>query len=137
MIATFQAKRSGLLDAIKLKRRRSLESIKEESSFEALLQEAPLPLPVPRLFYVDATPEALVHALETGWPSAGAASSLTVNATITGLRFCFVAVLWPVDALEQMSPVDEVRTLLAAYSACLTGAAALPGRITSYVAMGS
>ena len=75
VIATFEAKKSGLLDAIKLKRRRSLESTKEESSLEALLQEAPLPLPVPRLLYADATPEALAHALATGWPSAGVLSA--------------------------------------------------------------
>ena len=50
-IATFEAKKSGLLDAIKLKRRRSLDSTKGESSLEVLVQEAPLPLPVPRLLY--------------------------------------------------------------------------------------
>jgi putative DNA primase/helicase len=74
-LATFEAKKSGLLDAIKLKRRRSLDSTKEESSLEALLQEAPSPLAVPRLLYADATPEALAHALATGWPSAGVLSA--------------------------------------------------------------
>ncbi len=73
--ATFEAKKSGLLDAIKLKRRRSLESTKEESSLEALMQEAPSPLPVQRLLYADATPEALAHALATEWPSAGVLSA--------------------------------------------------------------
>lgn len=74
-LATFEAKKSGLLDAIKLKRRRSLDSTKEELSLEALLLEAPLPLAIPRLLYADATPEALAHALATGWPSAGVLSA--------------------------------------------------------------
>ena len=73
--ATLEAKKSGLLDAIKVKRRRSMESAKEESSLEALLQESPLPLAIPRLLYADATPEALAHALATGWPSAGVLSA--------------------------------------------------------------
>ena len=73
--ATFEAKKSGLLDAIKVRRRRSLDSTKEESSLEALLQEAPWPLAIPRLLYADATPEALAHALATGWPSAGVLSA--------------------------------------------------------------
>ncbi len=36
---------------------------------------------------------------------------MTVNATITGLRFFFEVTLRRVDALEQMSPVHEPRTL--------------------------
>ena len=36
---------------------------------------APTPVSVPRLLYADATPEALAHALATGWPSAAVLSA--------------------------------------------------------------
>jgi len=36
---------------------------------------APTPVSVPRLLYADATPEALPHALATGWPSAAVLSA--------------------------------------------------------------
>ena len=44
-------------------------------------------------------------------------SSITVNATITGLRFFFEVTLRRVDALEQMSPVHEPRILPVVLSA--------------------
>jgi putative DNA primase/helicase len=74
-LAAYDAKRSGLLDAIKLKRRREKATHSEEAALAALVKEAPTQLPVPRLLYADATPEALAHALATGWSSAGVLSA--------------------------------------------------------------
>lgn len=74
-MAAYEAKRSGLLDAIKLKRRREKATHSEEEALAALLKEAPTQLAVPRLLYADATPEALAHALATGWSSAGVLSA--------------------------------------------------------------
>lgn len=74
-LAAFEAKKAGVLDAIKAKRRRSQDTGKEEAELDALAREAPQPVVVPRLLYADATPEALSHALATGWPSAGVLSA--------------------------------------------------------------
>ena len=80
-IAAYEAKKSGILDAIKLKRRREKGTTSEEASLETLIREAPAQVPVPRLLYADATPEALAHALATGWPSAGVLSAEDFNGT--------------------------------------------------------
>ena len=40
-----------------------------------LVGHAPVSPLVPRLLYADATPEALAHALATGWPSGGVLSA--------------------------------------------------------------
>ncbi len=74
-LAAFDAKKAGVLDAIKTKRRRSQDTAKEEDELDALAHEAPQPVIVPRLLYADATPEALAHALATGWPTAGVLSA--------------------------------------------------------------
>jgi len=74
-LAAFEAKKAGVLDAIKARRRRSQDTAKEEGELDALAREAPPPIVVPRLRYTDATPEALAHALATGWPSAGVLSA--------------------------------------------------------------
>jgi putative DNA primase/helicase len=74
-LAGFEAKKAGVLDAIKTKRRRSQDTAKEEADLDALAREAPQQIVVPRLLYADATPEALVHALATGWPTAGVLSA--------------------------------------------------------------
>ena len=71
----FEAKKAGILDAIKHKRRRSQDTAKEESELDALARESPSPIAVPRLLYADATPEALAHALATGWPTGGVLSA--------------------------------------------------------------
>lgn len=51
----------------------------EPEPLTELLDAQPYPdeaLPrIPRLLYADATPEALAHALATGWPSGGALSA--------------------------------------------------------------
>ena len=74
-LAAFEAKKAGVLDAIKTKRRRSQDTAKEEAELDDLAREAPQPVVVPRLLYADATPEALAHALATNWPSAGVLSA--------------------------------------------------------------
>jgi putative DNA primase/helicase len=74
-LAAFEAKKAGVLDAIKTKRRRSQDTAKEEAELDALAREAPQQIVVPRLLYADATPEALAHALATGWPTAGVLSA--------------------------------------------------------------
>ncbi|MCZ4315638.1 DUF3987 domain-containing protein [Comamonadaceae bacterium G21597-S1] len=74
-LSAFEAKKAGILEAIKHKRRRSQDTAKEEDELDALAREAPRPIVVPRLLYADATPEALAHALATGWPSAGVLSA--------------------------------------------------------------
>lgn len=73
--AAFEAKKAGILDAIKHKRRRSQDTAKEEGELDALAREAPPAIAVPRLLYADATPEALAHALATGWPTGGVLSA--------------------------------------------------------------
>jgi len=73
--AVFEAKKAGILDAIKHKRRRTQATAAEEGELEALVGHAPVPALVPRLLYADATPEALAHALATGWPSGGVLSA--------------------------------------------------------------
>jgi putative DNA primase/helicase len=73
--AVFEAKKAGILDAIKHKRRRAQDTAGEESELDALMGDAPVPPLVPRLLYADATPEALAHALATGWPSGGVLSA--------------------------------------------------------------
>ncbi len=74
-VATAEAKRAGLLEAIKRKRRDMQETDKEEAALQELAGQASSPVKVPRLLYTDATPEALSHALATGWPSAAVLSA--------------------------------------------------------------
>jgi len=74
-LAAFEANKAGILDAIKHKRRRAQDTAKEEGELDALAREAPPPVVVPRLVYADATPEALAHALATGWPTGGVLSA--------------------------------------------------------------
>lgn len=73
--ATHEAKKAGILEAIKHRRRRGQDSSTEERELEGLARQAPTAPLVPRLLYADATPEALAHALATGWPSGGVLSA--------------------------------------------------------------
>ena len=74
-VASTEAKRAGLLEGIKRKRRDMQETTEEDAALEELAIHAPAPVTVPRLLYADATPEALSHALATGWPSAAVLSA--------------------------------------------------------------
>ncbi len=74
-VASAEAKRAGLLEAIKRKRRDMQETKEEDAALEEMAIHAPVPVAVPRLLYADATPEALSHALATGWPSAAVLSA--------------------------------------------------------------
>jgi integrase/recombinase XerD len=69
-------------------------------------------------------------------------SSVTLNATITGLRFFFEVTLRRADALEQMSPVHEPRKLPVVLSAAeveqiLAAAGSLKYRVALSVAYGA
>ena len=78
--AVFEAKKSGILEAIKHKRRRAQDTAGEERELEALVGDAPVPPLIPRLLYADATPEALAHALATGWPSPRTGATILIPA---------------------------------------------------------
>ena len=73
--AVLQAKREGLLEAIRRKRRDGQETTEDETALTELANNSPQAAPVPRLLYADATPEALSHALATGWPSGAVMSA--------------------------------------------------------------
>jgi putative DNA primase/helicase len=74
-VASYEARKAGVLDAIKQRRKRGQDTADEESSLEKLVLEPPVAPCLPRLLYADATPEALAHSLATGWPSAGVLSA--------------------------------------------------------------
>jgi putative DNA primase/helicase len=73
--AVFEAKRTGLLEAIRRKRRDAQDTAEDEAALEELARHTPQEAPVPRLLYADATPEALSHALASGWPSGAVLSA--------------------------------------------------------------
>jgi len=73
--ASYEAKKAGLLESIKRKRRDAQDTADDDRALLDLRATAPTPVSVPRLLYADATPEALAHALATGWPSAAVLSA--------------------------------------------------------------
>ena len=73
--ASYDAKKAGLLESIKRKRRYAQDTAEDDRALVDLKATAPTPVSVPRLLYADATPEALAHALATGWPSAAVLSA--------------------------------------------------------------
>jgi putative DNA primase/helicase len=73
--AVFEAKRTGLLEAIRRKRRDAQDTAEDETALEELARHTPEEAPVPRLLYADATPEALSHSLASGWPSGAVLSA--------------------------------------------------------------
>lgn len=73
--AAFEAKKAGILDAIKLKRRRGEDTAGAERELQDLVRDPTDPLSIPRLLYADATPEALAYSLANGWPSGGVLSA--------------------------------------------------------------
>lgn len=91
-VAAAEAKRAGLLDAIKRNRRDMRATTDEEAALQELASQASTPVKVPRLLYTDATPEALSYALATGWPSA-AVLSAEAGAVFGGHGMGFEAIL--------------------------------------------
>ncbi|MPY76879.1 MAG: DUF3987 domain-containing protein, partial [Alphaproteobacteria bacterium] len=73
--AVFEAKKAGILDAIKLKRRKGEDTSGCERELQDLVRDPPQALRVARLLYADATPEALAFSLANGWPSGGVLSA--------------------------------------------------------------
>ena len=71
----FEAKRAGLEDAIKHSAREGQATDKHEQELCELMKQAPASLLVPRLLFLDTTPEALAYTLATGWPSGGVLSA--------------------------------------------------------------
>ncbi len=74
-LAAFEAKKAGLLEAIKLRRRKGQDTEEAEQQLRTLVAEAPRAALLPRLLYADATPEALTFSLANGWPSAAILSA--------------------------------------------------------------
>lgn len=74
-MAAFEAKKAGLLDAIKVQRRKGKDAEEAEQQLRALIADAPRPVLRPRLLYSDATPEALAFSLGNGWPSGAVLSA--------------------------------------------------------------
>jgi putative DNA primase/helicase len=84
-VAAFEAKKAGLLDAIKVQRRKGKDAEEPEQQLRALVADAPRPVLRPRLLYSDATPEALAFSLGNGWPS-GAVLSAEAGAVFGSWR---------------------------------------------------
>lgn len=74
-MAAWNAEREGILSAIKDAGRKAKPTDKLRSDLAELERDKPEPPRVPRLFYGDATPEALTWELAKRWPSAGVVSS--------------------------------------------------------------
>lgn len=74
-IAAWNAEREGILSAIRDQGRKAKPTDKLRADLAGLEREKPEPPRVPRLFYGDATPEALTWELAKRWPSAGVVSS--------------------------------------------------------------
>jgi putative DNA primase/helicase len=74
-LAAWEARREGLLSAIKAAARNGKPSDKQNAELVALEHAMPEPPRVPRLLLGDETPEALAWQLAKGWPSAGVLSS--------------------------------------------------------------
>ncbi|ODT82149.1 MAG: hypothetical protein ABS69_05320 [Nitrosomonadales bacterium SCN 54-20] len=74
-IEAWEAKRSGIKDKIRQLAKESEATESMESALRDLEQDKPEPPRIPRLLYVDATPEALAYGLAKQWPSAGVVSA--------------------------------------------------------------
>jgi putative DNA primase/helicase len=73
--AAWEAKHGGVKDRIKQLARKGTPTDQEERRLRELEHERPQPPQVPRLTFVDVTPEDLAFKMATGWPSAGVLSS--------------------------------------------------------------
>jgi putative DNA primase/helicase len=74
-VESWEAKRSGIKDAIRQLSKNSKPTDGMESALRDLEPCKPEPPRVPRLIYADATPEALAHGLAKQWPSGGVVSA--------------------------------------------------------------
>lgn len=74
-IAAWEAKRAGMLDAIKQASKASKNTANIERELHQHEQEKPEPPKVPKLLRGDDTPENLAFVLAREWPSAGAISA--------------------------------------------------------------
>jgi putative DNA primase/helicase len=87
-VAAFEAKKAGILDAIKHKRRRSQDSAHEEGALNALAREAPQPLAVPRCGSCKAQglPAAARAARiwRAAWPTSGSAHQACSSGSLNG-----------------------------------------------------
>ena len=71
----WEAKRGGIKDKIRQLAKGSKPTAEQESALLALENDKPKPRRIPRLLYVDATPQALAYALAHQWPSGGVVSA--------------------------------------------------------------
>ena len=74
-IEAWEAKNKGITEKIRQLARKQEPTEKMEAALCDLQHEKPEKPRVPRLLYVDATPEALAHGLATKWPSGGVLSA--------------------------------------------------------------
>ena len=74
-IEAWEAKNKGITEKIKQLARKQEPTEEMEVALRDLQHEKPEKLRVPRLLYVDATPEALANGLATNWPSGGVLSA--------------------------------------------------------------
>ncbi|MGQ0618302.1 MAG: DUF3987 domain-containing protein [Panacagrimonas sp.] len=74
-LAAWEAKRNGLLDAIRADAKKGADTGSKEVHLHQLEDDRPEPPRVPRLMYGDATPEALAWSLAKQWPSGGVVSA--------------------------------------------------------------
>lgn len=74
-IEAWEAKRGGIKEKIRQLSKTGKSTHEQEAALRDLEHDKPEPQRVPRLIYVDATPEALKWNLAKGWPSGGVVSS--------------------------------------------------------------
>mgnify|MGYP000875878068 CR=1 FL=1 len=72
---SWEAKCFGIKDKIRNEAKSGKSSTSQESELRLLEQNKPEPPRIPRLIYVDATPEALTYSLAKQWPSGGVVSA--------------------------------------------------------------
>lgn len=74
-IEAWEAKRQGIKDKIRQLAKEQKSTAGMESALHDLERDKPEPPRIPRLFYADATPEALAYGLAKQWPSGGVVSA--------------------------------------------------------------
>ena len=74
-IEAWDAKRGGIKEKIRQLAKDNKPTASLETALRELEHDKPEPPRVPRLSYVDATPEALAYGLAKGWPSGGVVSA--------------------------------------------------------------